>query len=730
MRSRRLTWFLLIVILLVVGVCLAFNRLLVAQGVTQLDWHMTRAGLVVDKLQVERAAADGSRLSLQGNAIELAWPRYQDGQPLLPSLAARTLTMNWQPPTEAGQDDAAPSDPQALLDNLRWIPLCVDIESLNLDLPCAAERCLLQGGLHLDQSAQPASLRVELHEGERLFVVQSTLQYRDEQWQLQADVSLDGKPQLTLSSQLQGDAWSGRLQLEQLSDTRGLFAWISQWQAADERLLHAEAAARLTANWQVQLVANDDPLSLQRVQDGSGRFDLDAYLQSPQLRQDDLTLKSLAANIKLDGQFAERRVQIKLLPGTSLAAGQLDVGKAITAQTVKIEPAGLELQAGDPQRPLLAQGPLSISVGTLQQANLHALGWRFKGTVEADLSRQSWRGKLSNDAELALDIDGVRTADGTVQLNAAMGELFFRAGNPLSKSFVDWPALLELANGRLQGKLALRLPPSAKALSADASLQFKGLDGIYDRSELRGVSGSANLALRDNQLNLELPDLAVQQANPGLPIGPLSFQGRYQTTLSAPLRGRVTWQQARTGLFGGEVWLAPGEVDLSRPAQRLPLQIKGLQLAEVLRVYPAEGLAGTGTIDGQLPLLVDASGVRVEQGRVAAQAPGVLQFRSEKIKALGRSNPGMKLVSDALDDFHYEVLDSAVSYDQNGKLTLGLRLQGRNPDLEKGRPINLNVNLEEDVPALLTSLQLTDKVSETIRQRVQERLRQRNSPAP
>jgi len=34
------------------------------------------------------------------------------------------------------------------------------------------------------------------------------------------------------------------------------------------------------------------------------------------------------------------------------------------------------------------------------------------------------------------------------------------------------------------------------------------------------------------------------------------------------------------------------------------------------------------------------------------------------------------------------------------------------------------------VPALLTSLQLTDKVSETIRQRVQERLRQRNVPAP
>ena len=56
--------------------------------------------------------------------------------------------------------------------------------------------------------------------------------------------------------------------------------------------------------------------------------------------------------------------------------------------------------------------------------------------------------------------------------------------------------------------------------------------------------------------------------------------------------------------------------------------------------------------------------------------------------------------------------------------------RGSNPDLEKGRPVNLNVNLEEDIPALLTSLQLSDRVSETIRQRVQERMQKRKASAP
>jgi hypothetical protein len=50
-------------------------------------------------------------------------------------------------------------------------------------------------------------------------------------------------------------------------------------------------------------------------------------------------------------------------------------------------------------------------------------------------------------------------------------------------------------------------------------------------------------------------------------------------------------------------------------------------------------------------------------------------------------------------------------------------LEGRNPDIEKGRAFNFGINLEENIPQLLTSLQLTDRVSDTIQRRVQERLR-------
>jgi hypothetical protein len=87
-------------------------------------------------------------------------------------------------------------------------------------------------------------------------------------------------------------------------------------------------------------------------------------------------------------------------------------------------------------------------------------------------------------------------------------------------------------------------------------------------------------------------------------------------------------------------------------------------------------------------------------------------------------NQAMNLVVQALQNFHYSVLNSTIDYDEQGKLTLGLRLEGRNPELRGGQPVVLNVNLEEDIPALLTSLQLSGRVNEAVTRRVREMLQE------
>jgi hypothetical protein len=359
---------------------------------------------------------------------------------------------------------------------------------------------------------------------------------------------------------------------------------------------------------------------------------------------------------------------------------------------------------------------------------LQAQGWQWQGRVNADAGSQTLDGALLADSGLSMALRLNNTAN-ALNLTATLDELFLRAGNPLAQTLADWPPLLALDNGRVQAEADLQLP-SDKPLQLKASLTGKGLAGIYDRSTLSGLDAELQLQLNGDRLRLDLPQLSAKQLDPGIELGPLRLQASYQASLQRPLAGSLTHQRAELGILGGSLSLAPATWALEQPSQLLPLRLSGLDLQELFRVYPAEGLAGSGLIDGTLPLRL-ADAISIEQGLIEARPPGgQLSFHSPRIRAMGQANPGMKLVTDALEDFHYDLLSSSVDYDQSGTLRLGMRLHGQNPAIEKGRPIHFNINLEEDIPALLASLQLTDKVSGIIQQRIQQWMRQRVPQEP
>ncbi|MGQ7956667.1 intermembrane phospholipid transport protein YdbH family protein [Pseudomonas sp. SP16.1] len=434
-------------------------------------------------------------------------------------------------------------------------------------------------------------------------------------------------------------------------------------------------------------------------------------------RLDDLQLR-----LQLSGSADAQHLDFALGDGSRLRAERLRGGD-LQLQRLGGELAGLRLH-GAPQTPQL-EGPLALSTQRLQLPQLHAQGWRWQGRLLASAEQQSLAGTLQADSGLNLALRLTRDAQGEARAEAQLDELFLRAGNPLPQTLSDWPELLSLDNGRLRGDAQLRLPPG-KPLQAQLALNAGGLGGIYDRSSFTGVAGALHLAIAGNRLELEVPQLSVEQIDPGIALGPLQLQARYQAALARPLGGVLSHQRAELGILGGSLSLAPNEWRLDNPSQLLPLRLSGLDLQQLFRVYPAEGLQGSGLLDGVIPLRLDGQGVSVEGGRIEARAPGGrLRFHSPRIQAMGQANPAMKLVSDALEDFHYDRLGSSLDYDRSGTLRLGMRLQGRNPAIEQGRPIHFNINLEEDIPTLLASLQLTAKVSEIIQQRIQQRMRQR-----
>jgi hypothetical protein len=450
---------------------------------------------------------------------------------------------------------------------------------------------------------------------------------------------------------------------------------------------------------------------------------------TPAVDFQDLNLKGLKATLKLDGYVDQKQYHMALANASKLSAERLRYGQW-QAEQVDASGSDLTLQGQIPSvGPITwqARSTLALTAKPLHE-QLKPQRWSWRGPVTLDNQAFELSGTLSNDAQLSAKVGLQHSLTKGLSLNAQFNEMFLRTGNPLQGSFTTWPALLELNNGRLKGTAQLHLKPAQNSPNITLNFSAKGLSGIYDRTQITGLSGNPSLQINASTLQLELPDLTLEQANPGVPLGPLQLRGHYQAALKAPDKGTLKLTQARSALIGGELTLPANQWDLASSPLLFPFELKGLQLEQLFTLYPTEGLAGTGSIDGRLPLQLSSAGFSIEQGFLEARQPGGrLQFDSERIRQLGRSNPAMQLVTQSLEDFQFSTLNSQVNYDPQGQLTLGIRLEGQNPEIEKGRPIHFNINLQEDIPTLLASLQLSDKVSEIIQQRVQQHLLQRDA---
>ena len=88
----------------------------------------------------------------------------------------------------------------------------------------------------------------------------------------------------------------------------------------------------------------------------------------------------------------------------------------------------------------------------------------------------------------------------------------------------------------------------------------------------------------------------------------------------------VSFNIARGELVGGSVQLAPGQWNLAEGDLLLPLKVQGLELEQLFILYPTEGLAGSGTLDGlfRAESLLDASVVccaMTVEGLAGSHAP-------------------------------------------------------------------------------------------------------------
>jgi len=370
------------------------------------------------------------------------------------------------------------------------------------------------------------------------------------------------------------------------------------------------------------------------------------------------------------------------------------------------------------------EGEVKIDATRIEHPLLVPQAWNFRGRVAGPLANLRAQGVLVSGAGLELDLDIQIHPGGAVSIlvdSVIAGEKGIRA---LTETFAGWPPLLTLNSGNAGVSVEFRIGPEGR-LGVNGNASLKDVAGVFDRTAFSGVSGGVFAALEGDLLTAGLSDLTVEQVNPGVSVSSIRFSGDYAAPGRTPMKGQLTVKEAKARFLEGALQIPAGVYDLEAGAGRVLLDIQDLSLTRLMDVYPAEGLGGSGFLSGRLPVSFSRDGIEVVKGRVSAEAPGGrLQLPAEKLQAMLGNNQAMDLVVQALQNFHYSVLSSAIDYDKTGKLTLGLRIEGKNPDVRGGQPVILNLNLEDDIPALLTSLQLSGRVNEAVTERVRELLQQ------
>lgn len=281
--------------------------------------------------------------------------------------------------------------------------------------------------------------------------------------------------------------------------------------------------------------------------------------------------------------------------------------------------------------------------------------------------------------------------------------------NPLLAALVPgWDKRYDIDSGRMDVSLELKWQ-SAGGIAADVDMTLAQCRAHYDDYLAAGLSGQLNFHSADtsNVLNwsLDPTTLFAETVDVGFPINDLHVDLSWS-------KDQVDVSAARMSLLGGNATITPFVYEMKAGKTALDVSVQDLELAQILALE-GDDIVGTGTVDGTLPVVINDDKARIENGTLKAQPPGgVIRLTPDFTEVTGQ--PGLDFAILALKDFNYTDLDSEIDYNENGDMNLAVHLMGRNPAVEKGRAIQYNLNISENIPVLLESLRLQDRVTEKL----------------
>jgi hypothetical protein len=342
--------------------------------------------------------------------------------------------------------------------------------------------------------------------------------------------------------------------------------------------------------------------------------------------------------------------------------------------------------------------------------------------VEADLSGSTER--MSAAIRLATPHGGLSgRAAAWHDLGAGIGNLVLESAAidfdllNLSAVFTDWPYDWDVTAGRGTAEAEIGWAV------ADADIEYEGtaavaaadLAGRY--ADIGFLGFNSRLGIKVNsatQLALEPARFEVALVDIGFPVEDIS--GTATPDIDAVA---VDVSSLSMAVLGGTVTADPFRYSLDAARNELLLRASNVQLPLMAGLADLEAVTISGSVSGEIPVTIQGNNVIIDDGYLENDPPGgVIQYRGGAADGIVDDTSQLGIVTRTLRNFEFESLTSAVSYSQDGDLVLKMRLKGINPDVDPTQPVILNLNVENNVPQMLRSLQATRSIEDVLEKRL------------
>ncbi len=442
------------------------------------------------------------------------------------------------------------------------------------------------------------------------------------------------------------------------------------------------------------------------------------------LQQQDLSLSA-----RLPEDFALRFDGDRLTGGT---------GMAVSLQSPEVSAQGsvsrFAVDVGDTETRVEVTADITARTevvnldGQLEAAIRPAAPDGYSGTVDFSGAVAADSLRLDTQVESMLMLTGdLLTAQGSAaagslgdlslavryNLQTGAGSADVVGAAEVSKPFMasvltPWKEPFDLHAGRLGYMLDLDWDRT-HAPGGRITVSLADADLRYEEYRVNGLNGEFDLRVKGDAWFFDETPVTAESVDLGVVAKNLSAFVTWSGS-------QVTVREFSAALLGGGVVAEPFSYFPGTGYGSLELRLVGLSLSEVLALE-GDDVTGTGRLNGLIPIALLDNAVSVSGGKVKAAPPGgTIRVSTELSGPTGQ--PGLDFALLALKNFNYTLLEAEVDYAESGDLQLAVHLQGRNPEVEAGRPIHYNLNINENIPVLLRSLRLQDQVVRQVERRV------------